>query len=43
MSDFDLIGKAQTVLGAVPANELGISLTHEHLLVDLGSTFQPSG
>ncbi len=41
MSDFDLIGKAQTVLGAVPANELGISLTHEHLLVDLGSTFQP--
>ena len=41
MSDFDLIGKAQTVLGAVPADELGISLTHEHLLVDLGSTFQP--
>ena len=41
MSDFDLIGKAQTVLGAVPADELGISLTHEHLLVDLGSTFSP--
>ena len=41
MSDFDLIGKAQTVLGTVPANELGISLTHEHLLVDLGSTFSP--
>lgn len=41
MSDFDLIGKAQTVLGPVPADELGISLTHEHLLVDLGSTFSP--
>ena len=41
MSDFDLIGKAQTVLGTVPADELGISLTHEHLLVDLGSTFSP--
>ncbi len=41
MSDFDLIGKAQTVLGPVPADKLGISLTHEHLLVDLGSTFSP--
>ena len=41
MSDFDLIGKAQTVLGPVPADKLGISLTHEHLLIDLGSTFSP--
>ncbi len=41
MSDFDLIGKAQTVLGTVPADELGIALTHEHLLIDLGSTFSP--
>ena len=41
MPDLGLIGKAQTVLGPVPADELGISLTHEHLLVDLGSTFSP--
>ena len=39
MSDSELTGKAQTVLGPVPAEELGIALTHEHLLVDLGSTF----
>ena len=37
----DLRGKAQTVLGPVPAGELGVSLTHEHLLIDLGSTFTP--
>ncbi len=41
MPDSGLAGKAQTVLGPVAADELGISLTHEHLLVDLGSTFQP--
>ena len=41
MPDSGLVGKAQTVLGPVPADELGISLTHEHLLVDLGSTFSP--
>ena len=39
MSESNLMGKAQTVLGPVPAEELGIALTHEHLLVDLGSTF----
>ena len=41
MPDSGLAGKAQTVLGPVSADELGISLTHEHLLIDLGSTFQP--
>ena len=41
MPDSGLVGKAQTVLGPVPADKLGISLTHEHLLVDLGSTFSP--
>ena len=39
MSDSNLTGKAQTVLGLVPAEELGIALTHEHLLIDLGSVF----
>ena len=32
MPDSGLAGKAQTVLGPVSADELGISLTHEHLL-----------
>ena len=41
MPDSGLAGKAQTVLGPVPADKLGVSLTHEHLLVDLGSTFHP--
>ena len=41
MPDSGLVGNAQTVLGPVSADELGISLTHEHLLVDLGSTFHP--
>ena len=41
MPDSGLAGKAQTVLGPVPADQLGVSLTHEHLLVDLGSTFHP--
>lgn len=29
-----LVGKAQTVLGPVPADDLGITLPHEHLLID---------
>ena len=41
MAGFDLSGKAQTVLGAIDAGELGVTLTHEHLLIDLGSTFEP--
>ncbi len=41
MSDSELAGNAQTVLGPVPADQLGVSLTHEHLLIDLGSTFHP--
>jgi phosphotriesterase-related protein len=33
-------GKVQTVLGAVPPGTLGITLTHEHLLIDLGTYFE---
>ena len=31
----ELTGKIQTVLGTIPSQELGITLTHEHLLIDL--------
>lgn len=41
MPDSAIAGKAQTVLGPVSADALGVSLTHEHLLIDLGSTFEP--
>ena len=30
---------AQTVLGPVPASELGPTMTHEHLLIDFSTTF----
>lgn len=30
----DLSGKIQTVLGAIPPERLGVTLTHEHLLID---------
>ena len=36
-------GEVQTVLGAVPADQLGITMVHEHLLIDLTCVFaQPS-
>ena len=31
----DLTGKVQTVLGPISPEELGLTLTHEHLLIDL--------
>lgn len=31
----DLVGKVQTVLGTIAPEELGITLAHEHCLVDL--------
>ena len=34
-------GMAQTVLGPVPAHELGPTMTHEHLLIDFRTTFDP--
>ncbi len=39
-----LAGKAQTVLGIIEGKELGITLTHEHLLIDSKYIFtEPSG
>jgi len=39
-----LAGKAQTVLGPVPADELGITLPHEHLLIDFRFMYrEPEG
>lgn len=35
------MNQVMTVLGPVPAAELGITLTHEHLLLDLFQYFQP--
>jgi phosphotriesterase-related protein len=35
----DLVGKIQTVLGPISADELGITLTHEHVLCDESCLF----
>ena len=37
MNRNDLSGKVQTVLGPIEPEDLGITLTHEHLLIDLGA------
>jgi phosphotriesterase-related protein len=43
MNKSELAGKAQTVLGLIPAEDLGITLPHEHLLTDLSCMFnEPS-
>jgi len=40
----ELAGKAQTVLGVIEGKDLGITLTHEHLLIDGKLIFtEPSG
>ena len=39
----ELSGKVQTVLGAIDANDLGITLPHEHLLCDASFTFIEPG
>lgn len=40
----ELAGKAQTVLGVIDGKDLGITLTHEHLLIDGKFIFtEPSG
>lgn len=41
MSTPDSTGKALTVLGPVDPLNLGITLTHEHLLIDLSAAFVP--
>jgi len=44
MTRSSLAGKAQTVLGPVPADELGITLPHEHLLIDFRFMYrEPAG
>ncbi len=40
MSIPELVGKAQTVLGVANADELGITLPHEHCLIDMSVWFQ---
>ncbi len=40
MTDTDLSGKVQTVLGAVEPESLGPTTTHEHLLIDFSCMFQ---
>ncbi len=37
----ELTGKAQTVLGPIDVEELGITLPHEHFLLDMGVWFDP--
>ena len=39
MKQTELIGKVQTVLGPIDANQLGVTLPHEHLLTDLSAYF----
>ena len=41
MANESMVGKVQTVLGAVEPSSLGIALTHEHLLIDLSRLFEP--
>ena len=40
MSGADIAGKVQTVLGPIEPEALGVTLMHEHLLVDLECYFQ---
>ena len=40
MDSAALSGKVQTVLGPIEPDRLGITLTHEHLLIDLTCYFQ---
>ena len=37
----ELTGKAQSVLGPIDVEELGITLPHEHFLLDMGVWFDP--
>jgi len=37
----NLVGKVQTVLGPIGAEQLGVTLTHEHLLIDLSVAYDP--
>ena len=37
----NLAGKVQTVLGLIETAQLGVTLTHEHLLIDLSVAYDP--
>jgi phosphotriesterase-related protein len=37
----NLVGQVQTVLGPIPADRLGVTTTHEHLLADLSHLQKP--
>jgi len=39
MADIKLKGKVQTVLGLIDANELGLTLSHEHIFLDIRFLF----
>ena len=41
MAQDDIVGKIQTVLGPISPEQLGVTLTHEHMLVDLANVFEP--
>jgi phosphotriesterase-related protein len=41
MIDGSIAGKVQTVRGLIEPGQLGITLAHEHLLVDLSPTYSP--
>ena len=41
MTSSDVIGKVQTVLGPIDPADLGTTLTHEHLLIDLSVLYSP--
>ncbi len=41
MASQNLAGKVQTVLGVIEPERLGITLTHEHLLIDMSPLFVP--
>jgi phosphotriesterase-related protein len=44
VATFNLTGKVQTVLGTIAPDQLGVTLTHEHLLLDFRCVFtQPPG
>ena len=40
MSEQSQAGKIQTVLGLIEPESLGITMTHEHLLIDLTNYFE---
>ena len=40
MTGTSISGKVQTVLGPIEPDRLGVTLTHEHLLIDLMCYFQ---